>query len=166
MAPSGARTRTVSRSRTIHSSGDALPETSRSPRPRTALTTHSSRLPVTGLAVKATPAASACTSSLSRTSKLALKAWPFGILVGRRSGAECGRPARLNRRDELVEAAHAKDGFVLPGKRSARQILGDARRSNGERHAAPWWRSRTECVLDIRWHSGGSDRFQRAVGAE
>ncbi len=73
MAPSGAARHVAAAPRTIHSSGDAPPATSRSPRPRTAFTTVVSRSPVTGSALKATPAASAatigCTSTAIATSR-------------------------------------------------------------------------------------------------
>jgi len=55
------RPRLATALRTTHSSAVASPETRLSPRPRTALMTTSDRSPVTGLAVKATPAASAGT---------------------------------------------------------------------------------------------------------
>src|SRR5260370_1022516 len=53
--------------RTVHSSGVAWPGTSRSPEPWTALITVSARSPVAGLAVKATPAASAAIMRWTRT---------------------------------------------------------------------------------------------------
>ena len=60
-ARSGVRRAVAFRPRTTHSSPAVRPETSRSPRPRTAVTTHDRRSPVIGSAVSATPAARATT---------------------------------------------------------------------------------------------------------
>ena len=67
MACSTVRRFSASPSRTIRSSPTASPETTRSPRPRAAVTITSSRLPVTGLAVNATPAASGLSIRCTRT---------------------------------------------------------------------------------------------------
>jgi hypothetical protein len=67
MACSVDRVRLVWELRTIHWSPVAWPVTSRSPRPRTAVMTTSSRSPVNGLALKATPAASAGTITWTST---------------------------------------------------------------------------------------------------
>ncbi len=61
MADSGCRRAMASRPRTTHSSPAAAPETSRSPRPRTAVTMLDDRSPVIGSAVRTTPAAAGAT---------------------------------------------------------------------------------------------------------
>jgi hypothetical protein len=77
MAPSGAARQVASPPRTTHSSGDTMPATSRSPRPRTALTTAVSTSPVTGSALKATPAASAAAIGWTSTAMVTSRPAPW-----------------------------------------------------------------------------------------
>ncbi len=67
ITPTASGDRRCGASRTSHRSGVTAPETSRSPTPWAASTTTTPRSPVTGSAVKATPAATAATIGCTST---------------------------------------------------------------------------------------------------
>src|ERR1019366_7205888 len=76
-----------------------------------AVMTTSERSPLMGLAVKATPAASAATIRWTRTEMVVSAATP---------------------RSERSSAAHVEHRLVLPGEGGPGEILGDRRRSRGQ----------------------------------
>ena len=119
------------------------PTTSRSPRPRTAFTTAVSRSPVTGSALKATPAASAatigCTSTAIRASRRTPRDAPVGgHLAGERRGPAAAHGGRQSPRPaRRARSRTARRTRRRAGPRPPRRSAPPAARSPSRPAAAP-----------------------------
>ena len=125
--------REVVAARRRYASGVTVPDTTLSPRPKVALTTISSRAPVTGFALKTTPDGVGRDEPLDEHGGALRRGGEAGAaavleraVAGERGDAAGDRPP------QLVGAGDTEEGVVLAGERRVGAVLVDRRRAHGD----------------------------------